>query len=239
MFFKNLRGRSVFMRHVSSMSVGLTLGSIGLAWFTAGCGSSSIDAKVRLIIANPGVSGLNLLVDTKSSASGVGYGAASSYIVVSAASHELQAVPSNSSTPLIDTTLSFASSSNVSLISANYSFNVMSIVLDDNNAAPPSGDFKLRIVNVSPGMGAQDVYVVTSGTNINGADPIFSSLGFGSASSYVTLGAGSYDIVFTPPGSKFVNLASTDTLGAGQIRTVLALNNPTGSYEAAVLSDVN
>jgi hypothetical protein len=147
--------------------------------------------------------------------------------------------PNNSTTPIIDTTITFSTGSNVSLISANYSYNPMSIVLNDDNSAPPSGDFKLRILNVSPGMGAQDVYVVTSGTDINSSNPVFSSLGFGSASSYVTLGAGSYDVVFTPPGSKFVNLTSTNTLSAGQIRTVLALNNPTGSFEATILADVN
>jgi hypothetical protein len=228
------------MRHRYWLSLGIALCWVGLAAFTVGCGSSSSNAaKVRLVNANPDQSGLSLLVDTKSSASGVAYGAASSYIDVSAASHELQVVPANSTTPIIDKTLTFSSGSNVSLISANYSYNAMSIVLDDNNSAPPSGDFKLRIVNVSPGMGAQDVYVVTSGNDIGSANPVFTSLGFGSASSYVTLGAGAYDVVFTPPGSKFVNLTSSYTLSAGQIRTVLALNNPTGSYEATILADVN
>jgi len=227
------------MRHRYSMFLGLGLGLIALASFTTACGSSSSDAKVRLVNANPDQSGLNLLVDTNSVASGVGYGAASTYVSVSAASHELQVEPGNSSTPIIDTTLSFSSGSNVTLISANYSYNAMSIVLNDNNSAPPSGDFKLRIVNVSPGMGAQDVYVVTSGTDITSSNPVFSSLGFGSASSYLTLGAGAFDVVFTPPGSKFINLTSSYTLSDGQIRTVLALNNPTGSYTATVLNDVN
>jgi len=228
------------MRRRQCLSLGLCLCWIGVVSFTVGCGSSSSNAaKVRLVNANPDQSGLTLLVDTKSSASGVGYGATSSYIGVSAASHELQVEPDNTGNVIIDSTLSFSSGSNVSLISANYSYNVQSIVLNDDNSAPPSGDFKMRIVNVSPGMGQQDVYVVTSGTDIGSATPVFSNLGFGSASSYVTLSAGSYDVVFTPPGSKFINLTSSYTLSAGQVRTVLALNNPIGSYEATVLSDVN
>ena len=87
------------MRHVSCISVGLSLCCVGLASLTVACGSSSNNAKIRLVNANPDESGLNLLVDTKSSASGVGYGAASSYVGVSAASHELQVEPANSSTP--------------------------------------------------------------------------------------------------------------------------------------------
>jgi hypothetical protein len=135
--------------------------------------------------------------------------------------------------------MNFSSGSNVTLISANYSYNVTDIVLDDDNSAPPSGDFKLRIVNCSPGMGAQDIYIVTSGTDINSSNPVFSSLGFASASSYVTLGAGSYDVVFTSPGLKIINLRTSNTLGSGQIRTVLSLNDPLGSYKAAVLNDLN
>jgi len=228
------------MRRRQGMLMGVGLGLIGLISFTIGCGSSSSNAaKVRLVNANPDQSSLSLLVDTNSSASGIGYGAASSYVGVSAASHELQVETSSSPAPIIDTTLNFSSGSNVSLVSANYSYNVQSIVLDDDDSAPPSGDFKLRILNVSAGMGAQDVHVVTSGTDISSSNPVFSSLGFGSASSYLTLSAGSYDVVFTPPGSKFINLTSSYTLSAGQVRTVLALNNPTGSYEAAELSDVN
>jgi hypothetical protein len=223
-----------------SMFIGLGLSCLCLASLSIGCGSSSSDsAKLRLVNANPDQSSLNLLVDTKSVASDVSYGAASSYMGVSATSHEVQVEPANSSTPIIDSTLTFSSGSDVSLISANYSYSVTSLVLSDDNSAPPSGDFKLRIVNVSPGMGQQDIYVVTSGTDIGSSDPVFSSLGFGVASSYVTLSAGDYDVVFTPPGSKFINLTTSLTLSAGQIRTVLALNNPVGSYLATVLNDVN
>ncbi|HUM04500.1 MAG TPA: DUF4397 domain-containing protein [Terriglobales bacterium] len=227
------------MRYASWKFIVSGLGLLGLAALTVACGSSSSAAKLRLVNANPDQSGLNLLVDTNSATSGVGYGAASSYIGVSAASHEIQVEPNTTSTPIIDTTLNFSSGSNVSLVSANYSYNPMSIVLNDDNSTPPSGDFKLRILNVSPGMGAQDVYVVTSGSDIGSANPVFDSLGFGSASSYVTLTAGNYDVVFTPPGSKFTNLTTSLTLSAGQIRTVLALNNPVGSYLATVLSDLN
>jgi len=227
------------MRRRHPRFTGLVLGLIGFAVLTVGCGSSSDSAKVRLVNANPDQSGLTLLLDTKSVASGIAYGSATSYVSVSPASHQLQVETGSNSTPIIDTTLTFSSGSNVSLISANYSYNAMSIVLNDDNSAPPSGDFKVRVVNVSPGMGAQDVYVVTSGTDINSSSPVFSSLGFGGASSYVTLGAGSYDVVFTPPGSKFINLTTSYTLSAGQIRTVLALNDPTGSYMSTSLPDVN
>jgi len=54
------------------------LGLMALASFTTGCGSSSSNAKIRLVNAIPDEGSLDLLIDTKSAATGVGYGAASS-----------------------------------------------------------------------------------------------------------------------------------------------------------------
>ena len=52
---------------------------IALASLTIGCNGSSGGAKLRLVNATPDESSLDLLVDTKSFVSGVGYGAASAY----------------------------------------------------------------------------------------------------------------------------------------------------------------
>lgn len=228
------------MRHSRSVFAGFAVALVTLALLTVGCGSSSTQSRIRLVNANPDQSALDLLIDDKSAASGVGYGAASSYVAVTAASHNVVVEPSNSSSAIIDTTITTSSGSAVTLICANYSYNARSVVLSDDNTKPDSGNFRLRIVNVSPGMGTQDVYVVTDGTDINSANPVFESLGFGNASSYVQLPAGSYDVVFTPPGSKFINLDSGSlTLSAGQVRTLLALNSPVGSYESTVLADLN
>ncbi len=215
------------------------LGLIALASFTIGCGSSS-NAKIRLVNATPDENSLDLLVDTKSVASGVGYGAASAYASVSSGTRHLQVEQSGTTNVLIDTSSSVGSVSNLTLISLNFSFNISSVLLTDDNSAPTSGNFKLRIFNASPGMGAQDVYVVTFGTDINSVDPTFSSLGFGSAAAYSTLTAGDYEVFFTAPGQKFINLDSGKlTFSAGQVRTLLALNNPAGAFMSALLTDAN
>ncbi len=164
------------------------VGLIALASFTIGCGSSS-NAKIRLVNATPDENSLDLLVDTKNVASGVGYGAASAYASVSSGTRHLQVEPSGTTNVLIDTSSSIGSGSNLTLVSLNFYSNISSVLLTDDNSAPTSGNFKLRIFNASPGMGAQDVYVVTFGTDISSVDPTFSSLGFGSATAYSTLTA--------------------------------------------------
>jgi len=216
------------------------IGLIALASFSIGCGSSSSNAKIRLVNATPDETGLDLLVDTKNVASGVGYGAASAYISVGSGTRNLQVEPTGATNVLIDISPNVGAGSNLTLVSLNFSFNISSVLLTDDNSAPTSGNFKLRILNASPGMGAQDVYLVTFGTDINSVDPTFASLGFGSAAAYSTLAAGDYEVFFTAPGQKFINLDSGKlTFSAEQIRTLLALNNPAGAFMSTLLTDAN
>lgn len=191
-----------------------------------------------MINAMPDEGSLDLLVDTKSSASSVGYGNASSYASFSTGSRHFQIEPTGSTTILIDRTDSVGVG-NFSLIALNFSFSPSSILLTDDNTAPTSGNFKLRVVNASPGMLTKDVYVVPDGTDIGSVNPTFPGLAFGSSSGYVTLAAGDYRVFFTDT-QKFRFLDSGKlTFSAGEVRTVLGLDNPGGGFEATVLSDSN
>jgi hypothetical protein len=211
-----------------------------LALFTTGCGSSSSGTKIRMVNAMPDEGSLDMLIDTKSGVSSVGYGAASSYVTVASGSRQLQVEATGSTTILINRTDNIASGTNYTLLSLNFSFDPSSLLLTDDNSTPSSGDFKLRVVNASSGMGPQDVYIVTAGTDIGSVDPTFSGMGFGDASAYTSLAAGDYDVIFAVPNQKFITLDSGKlTFASGQIRTLLGLNNPTGGFEATQLADKN
>ena len=215
------------------------VGLIAVAFFTTGCGSSSSGAKIRLVNAMPDEGSLDLLIDTKSAATGVGYGAASSYVGVASGSRQVQVEPTGSTTVFYTRTDNIGSSNTLTLVALNFSFNPSSVLLPDDNTAPTSGNFKLRIVNASSGMGTQDVYVMPFGTGPSGS-PTISSLGLGSEGGYSTLVPGDYEVFFTQPGTTNINLDSGKlTFAAGQVRTVLGLNNPAGAFEATVLTDAN
>jgi hypothetical protein len=210
---------------------------MAIACLSVGCGSSN--ANIRFLNATPDESSLSLLVDGKSVATTT-YGTASSYTSISSGSRHLQVEPAGTSTPLIDITATANSSSNLTLISLNYSFNISNVVLTDDNSAPSSGNFKLRIINASPGLNAQDVYVEPPNTNIGSLSPTISSLAFGGASTYSVLTPGDYEIYFTSPGQKFINLDSgVLSFTAGQIRTLVGLNGQSGGYTSTVLADLN
>lgn len=211
----------------------LTLAVIFLA---TGCGSSG-NANIRLVNALSSQSSLDLLVDSKSTATSVGYGAASGYSSVSSGSHDIQAEASGTTNIVADQTSSLGSSTFNSVLVTSGA----TTVITDSHTAPSSGDISIRVVNASSILGTVDVYVVSSGTNITSVNPTFSGLAFPSASTYTSLAPGSYQVIFTPAGQKFAELSSSSlSFSSGQVRTVLGLDIfGGGGVTTSVLSDLN
>ncbi len=190
--------------------------------------------------AVPDESNLEVLVNGTSVGSNVAYGTSTGYQSVKSGSQQVVIEPSGSSTALITTSISFSSGTDTTVIASNFSSSIAALVLGDDNSAPTSGDFKLRIVNSAPGLGPADVYIVTPATDLNTVSPTLSSLGFNSASGYQSLTAGSYEVILTPAGQKFPAI-DTGSLSfvSGQVRTFVGLNSQSGGFSYAMLQDVN
>ncbi|HEY1272064.1 MAG TPA: DUF4397 domain-containing protein [Terriglobales bacterium] len=207
--------------------------------FTTACGSSG-HTRVRFMNASPDVSSLDFLVDGNAIASNVAYGTASNYMSVSSGSRHVQVEPAGTSSFLIDQNSSFNSATDSTFIAANFSTSISALILTDDNSAPAAGNMKLRLVNAVPAIGPVDVYIVAPGTDINTVSPTISNLALFAESGYQSLPAGSYEAIFTVPGQKFVYIDSGSlTFTAGQIRTIVALNDQVRGYTMTVLSDVN
>lgn len=199
---------------------------------STGCGSSNAD--VRLVNAMTGTSSIDMLLDNKSTISGISYGTASGYVKVGGGSHNLIVEITGNSSPLINQTSSLSGDTTVVATDSS------AMVLTDDNSAPSSGNIKIRVINASPSLGSVDVYVVASGTSISGINPTFSNLAYQSTSGYQTLAAGSYQVIFTPVGQQFSELTTnTQSFSASQIRTVVALDNQSGGFTTSTLSDLN
>jgi hypothetical protein len=205
----------------------------------AGCGGGGT-TRFRLMNAVPDESNLEVLVNGTSVASNVAYGTSTGYQGVKSGSQQVVIEPSGSSTALITESISFSSGTDTTVIASNFSSSIAALVLSDDNSAPTSGDFKLRIVNSAPGLGPADVYIVTPATDLNTVSPTLSSLGFNSASGYQSLTAGSYEVILTPAGQKFPAI-DTGSLSfvSGQVRTFVGLNSQSGGFSYAMLQDAN
>jgi hypothetical protein len=211
---------------------------LGAILAIAGCGGGGA-TRFRFMNAVPDESSLNVLVDSTTLSSNVAYGTSTGYQSIQSGSHQIGVEPAGASTALLQQTISFGSGTDTTVISVNFSSNIANLVLTDNSTAPSSGDFKIRIVNASPGLGPADVYIVAPATDLNTVSPTLSNLAFGSASGYQSVTAGSYEVVLTPVGQKF---AAVDTgslsFASGQVRTFVGLNGPSG-FTYTNLADVN
>jgi hypothetical protein len=214
----------------------LAFGLLTLATlFATGCGSSS-NARVRMMNAFLGQASLDMLIDSKSAATGVIYGAGSGYASVSSGSPNLQIENTGTTNILVNQTISLASKSDNTILVTGSG----AVVLSDDNSAPSTGNIKIRVINASPTLGTADVYIVPSGTGITPGSPTFAGLAYQAASGYQSLTAGSYEVIFTQQGQAFAVIDSNPlSFTAGQIRSIVGLDGQNGGFTTAVLSDLN
>jgi hypothetical protein len=194
-----------------------------------------------MVNAVPDESNLALLVDGTSVAGTVAYGTSTGYMKVSSGSRHVQVERSGATNVIIDQNITVPSGTDTTIVAENFSSNPSSaLVLTDDNSAPSSGNFKLRIVNVAPSLGPVDVYVVTPGTDLNTVSATDSNLAFGSSTGYQSLAAGAYEIELTNLGEKFPVLdTGSQTFSSGQVRTFVGLNAQSGGFTDSILQDVN
>lgn len=228
-------------RSFASFLILLVFGGILLG---AGCGGGNSSGSVtptqlRVLQASPSESDMNVFIDG-SDVTTVKYGAATSFLTVSSGSRHVQIEPVGTSTAVVDTTINFNSGDSKTLIVDNVSPNVSGTVLINQNTTPATGDFTIRAVNASLPVEPVDVYVLASGSTVGGTSPSISSLAFGSASDYQSLTAGNYQVIFTYAGTK-IQMVGTGSMNltAGQVRTIVVVNQLGGGFEFLPLPDLN
>jgi trimeric autotransporter adhesin len=225
---------------VSRLSQLLLAVTIAAVWLGLGCLNSGGTAPVRLLNAAPGEAILNGFMNTSSFATNVAYATASDYVGVVAGSPTLALATPGATMALTSRVVSLVSGTSYTVLASGYPATISTILLTDNNSPPPAAKMNLRVINASPSLGTADVYVVAPGTALDTVSPTVSALNFQSASSYVSLAAGNYEIDFTPTGQTSVLIkSSTLSFSVGQIRTVVGLNGAVTGYTTAVLADLN
>ena len=123
---------------------------------------------------------------------------------------------------------------------------VSSFLTTDDNTVPASTQTRVRIVQLSPTAGAVDVFVTAAGADLATATPTLANVTYQTASAYLALNAGTFQVRAVPAGTAAaaraaavtVNLASVALTG-GTVRTIVAADNTTGGtpLRAFVLTD--
>ncbi len=123
---------------------------------------------------------------------------------------------------------------------------VTGFLTSDENTAVPTGQTRVRVVHLSPTAGAVDIFVTAPGADLSTATPTLANVAYQSASSYLTVAAGTYQVRVVPAGTApaaraaavAINVASL-ALPAGTGRTIVAADHTSGGapLRAFVLSD--
>jgi hypothetical protein len=226
---------------MSVRTVLLRMAVLGLCGM-AGCGGSGV-ATVRTIQLSPGTGAIDAFSSNTLIASNLPYGSASSYAQIGSGSHTVAITPTGQDkTTLFKQVVDFFSNTNSTVIAVNPAATIGEYVLTDDNSQPDPGDYALRIVHASPNAGVVDVYVTPPSTDITKVPATFRNLSYQTAQGYLEQPAGSYEIRFTPAGSKMV-IADTAavTYAVGNVSTVALADAPTGGapYQAYFYIDAS
>jgi Domain of unknown function (DUF4397) len=223
--------------------LGRRVGVAAIFWatlFAVGCGggSSSDTGQVRFLQASPSAPHIDLLIDGTTQSSNMAYGNSSGYISVKAGSRHLQAVPVNSTSPLLDLSVSITSSGNTTVLLTGPGSSVKSLVLTDGGTTSSTGNGYVRVVNASVSMGPADVYIVAAGSGINGATPAATNLALNQDGGYHLTPAGSYEVFMTSPGTKSI-LLDTGPINLTSLQnwTLVALDGTSGGFTFELLQD--
>ena len=224
------------------LSLALSTIVVGATLFTAGCGDDAHRSRLRVVHASPDAPNVDVLVDGKTVVTNAPYETASAYLTVGSGTRHVEVRATGGTSDVIDAKPSFTPNAFYTILAVNTLANIEPLVLTDDNAAPPTGQIKLRLVHAAPSAGPVDIYVEAPGTDITTVSPTLTNVPFKGVSDYLTVAAGSYEVFITPTGSKTVAIDSGAlTLAAGQIRTAVALDKLNGGtpLTAIVLSDLN
>jgi len=237
----------------------LVLATLGI--FSSSCGSDRANVRFVHAAVSSGAQNvaLDVAVDGKNVATALAYGAvspATGYTTIAAGSRKVEMSTTGTTDDLINSTIDFASGRQYTLVATgfvtpvtppgNTSFNIAAVLLTDDNSAPSSGNFKVRILHAAPYDGVTadnlDVYIVPPGKDISGLAPNISNLIYGQASPYQSVAAASNQVIVTAAGTKTPTIINQPFGAAGQIRTLIVVNDQDGvtpSSSPVVLSDLN
>lgn len=212
----------------------LVLVVLGLL-FATGCGGgsskSSTTAQLRFVNAVADSVGVpyDVLADSSSFATGVGFKSGTAYIAVSSGSHQMEVRNTGTTADLLAQTINVAGGSSYTYLAGGAGAAPAGILLTDTTTAATSGNIQVRIVNATGGFGSFDAYINPPGTDITTVTADVSNLGFGANSGYKTLAAATYQISITKPGENSIVYLFTGgiDLKSGTVITIVIVGPST------------
>lgn len=200
------------------------------------------DADIRVVHVAPGAPALDAYVSDNQIADNVIYGQSTSYNSVTGGTQTLVVGTdfAGEAVELLNTPLPLTAGAGYTLALSGTAEGLVPYIIPDDNAAPPTGQAKFRVLHFAQTAPAVDVYVTPPGADLSTTTPTFSAVALGDPTSYATLAPGTYQVRLTGQLSQDVLIdAGTVQLSEGDSRTAIAIESEAGGepYSIILLDD--
>jgi hypothetical protein len=183
----------------------LCLISVVLASCGSKGGGGGGDANIRVVNVIPDAATISVQLDTDTPlVTGLPFQGMTGYLSTKSGQREFKVSANNGTSFAIDTTLNISSAHYTYLVYNPVSQAAASLIFEDNLATPNTGTFNFRVINVAAGIGPVDVYLTPPGTDLASTSPNIANAPIGSASAFVGVNAGTYELRITAAGTKDV-----------------------------------
>lgn len=196
--------------------------------------------RLRVVHASADAPAVDVLVNTDEVLSDVTFKQFSSYLELLGGAYDVDVAAASSGSVVIDANLTLNARNDYTVVALNALADIEALVLADDNAAPASGNIKLRLVHAAQSAGLVDIYITEPSADISSLNPSIEDFDFKDFTDYLEVAAGDYQVSITLAGTKTVAIdTGTLSLVSGGIYTALALNPAPESsdFSALLLSD--
>jgi hypothetical protein len=212
------------LRALGVLATAVTLAAVGMPGASA---AATDQGMLRLAHLSPDTPSVDVYVDSVSAPGvgitlpGVGYGAVSGYQALAAGTYAVsmrKAGAPATSPAVLSTTVEVDPDSAHTIAGLGRFADLGLTVLDDDLAAPPAGQARVRLISAASAAPTLDASV--------GGAPVATGLGFSKVSDYVDVPGGSTSLQVTPGGGTPSDLPVD--LAAGSVYSLLVLDGTNG-----------
>jgi hypothetical protein len=208
-----------------------------------GCGVNG-NSYVRVVNASQGLSYFTVVAGETALVSGLPFGtegvqqqgqystidSSGNYRPLGSGNGQKLYVYSTPGTNLVSTTQSFIKSTPYTIVLESPASSIEFQVLTDDDTAPATGSYSLRVMDTSTVAGPVDVYITAVGAAVGGT-PVVGNMTYQQVTNpYLTLSPGTLEVQVTPAGNPSKVLAMQPfSPAAGKIYSIFVLDPPNGS----------
>jgi hypothetical protein len=189
-------------------------------------------SNAMVIHSSPNAPGVDLLVDDATAGTNLEFPDNTGYLPLTAGMRNIKVNVTGTATTVIEADLDFEKDKSYSVFAVDSVSNIGALVIEDNLAAPASGNAHVRFVHLSPNAPAVDITTTTGAI-------VFGDKSFKEYTDFTPLAAGSYDLEVRLQGTSTVVLELPGiALEDGKIYTVFAKGFVGGSGDQALGAEI-